>query len=105
VHHERWNGDPWQQLGDVDVAKDVEQPYRRVGRCGEPLQFVELPHLLLRRVILVGHSSSGVVITGVADRAPERIAPVVYLDALCPTTVKPCSTWSRPTGARRLRGW
>jgi pimeloyl-ACP methyl ester carboxylesterase len=38
----------------------------------------------LRDVILVGHSSSGVVITGVADRAPERIAHVVYLDAFVP---------------------
>ncbi len=35
-------------------------------------------------VILVGHSSSGAVITGVADRAPERIAHVVYLDAFVP---------------------
>jgi pimeloyl-ACP methyl ester carboxylesterase len=35
-------------------------------------------------VILVGHSSSGVVITGVADRVPERIARVVYLDAFVP---------------------
>ena len=38
----------------------------------------------LRDVVLVGHSSSGVVITGVADRAPERIAHVVYLDAFVP---------------------
>jgi pimeloyl-ACP methyl ester carboxylesterase len=34
--------------------------------------------------MLVGHSSSGAVITGVADRAPERIAHVVYLDAFVP---------------------
>ena len=38
----------------------------------------------LRDVILVGHSSSGVVITGVADREPGRIAHVVYLDAFVP---------------------
>jgi len=38
----------------------------------------------LRDVILVGHSSSGAVITGAADRAPERIAHVVYLDAFVP---------------------
>ena len=35
-------------------------------------------------VILVGHSSSGAVITGAAGRAPERIAQVVYLDAFVP---------------------
>jgi pimeloyl-ACP methyl ester carboxylesterase len=38
----------------------------------------------LHDVILVGHSSSGVVITGVADGAPERIAHIVYLDAFVP---------------------
>jgi pimeloyl-ACP methyl ester carboxylesterase len=38
----------------------------------------------LRHVILVGHSSSGVVITGVADGAAERIAHIVYLDAFVP---------------------
>jgi pimeloyl-ACP methyl ester carboxylesterase len=38
----------------------------------------------LRDVVLVGHSSSGAVITGVADRAPAQIAHVVYLDAFVP---------------------
>lgn len=38
----------------------------------------------LSGVILVGNSSGGVVITGVADRVPERIARVVYLDAFVP---------------------
>ena len=38
----------------------------------------------LREVILVGHSSGGIVITGVADRVPERLAHVVYLDAFVP---------------------
>lgn len=38
----------------------------------------------LQRVILVGHSYGGMVITGVADRAPGRIANIVYLDAAYP---------------------
>lgn len=38
----------------------------------------------LRDIILVGNSSGGMVITGVADSAPERIAHVVYLDAFVP---------------------
>jgi pimeloyl-ACP methyl ester carboxylesterase len=38
----------------------------------------------LNRVILVGHSSSGAVITGVAERVPERLAHIVYLDAFVP---------------------
>jgi pimeloyl-ACP methyl ester carboxylesterase len=34
----------------------------------------------LRDVVLVGHSYSGLVVTGVAGRAPERLAQVVYVD-------------------------
>jgi len=40
----------------------------------------------LHDVYLVGHSYGGMVITGVADRAPERIGNVVYLDAAFPMT-------------------
>ncbi|MGI9145441.1 MAG: alpha/beta fold hydrolase [Chloroflexota bacterium] len=38
----------------------------------------------LRGVILVGHSYGGMVITGVADRAADRIGSLVYLDAFLP---------------------
>ena len=38
----------------------------------------------LRDVILAGHSYSGMVITGVADRAPDRIGQLVYMDATIP---------------------
>jgi pimeloyl-ACP methyl ester carboxylesterase len=39
----------------------------------------------LRDVILVGHSYGGMVITGVADRAADRIGRLVFLDAATPT--------------------
>jgi len=39
----------------------------------------------LRDVILVGHSYGGMVITGVADRAPSRVGHLVYLDAATPS--------------------
>jgi pimeloyl-ACP methyl ester carboxylesterase len=35
----------------------------------------------LHEVVLVGHSYAGQVITGVADRVPERIALLVYVDS------------------------
>ncbi|RIK43326.1 MAG: alpha/beta hydrolase [Chloroflexi bacterium] len=38
----------------------------------------------LHEVILVGKSYSGIVITGVAEQTPERLAHLVYLDALVP---------------------
>jgi pimeloyl-ACP methyl ester carboxylesterase len=39
----------------------------------------------LDQVILVGHSFSGIAITGVADRMRERVRRLVYFDALVPT--------------------
>src|SRR5487761_1533732 len=39
----------------------------------------------LREVILVGHSYGGMVIAGVAERSPDRIAHAVYLDAFVPS--------------------
>jgi pimeloyl-ACP methyl ester carboxylesterase len=36
----------------------------------------------LNEVILVGHSFGGIPITGVADRIPERLAHLVYFDAI-----------------------
>ncbi|WP_438483116.1 alpha/beta hydrolase [Oleiharenicola lentus] len=39
----------------------------------------------LTDVILVGHSYGGMVVTGVVDRAPERIKRVIYLDAMVPS--------------------
>jgi len=38
----------------------------------------------LTNVVLVGHSYGGMVITGVADRVPELVAHLVYVDALLP---------------------
>lgn len=39
----------------------------------------------LKDVVLVGHSYSGLVVTGVADRSPERVQRIVYLDSQIPT--------------------
>jgi len=38
----------------------------------------------LRGVVLVGHSYGGMPITVVAERAPERLRRLVYLDAFAP---------------------
>ena len=38
----------------------------------------------LRDFILLGHSYGGMVVTGVADRVPERVRHLVYLDAFVP---------------------
>jgi len=58
-------------------------------------------------IILVGHSHAGIAISGVADRIPERIRHLVYLDAvilesgvtafdMLPPEVRPrAGSWSR----------
>ena len=38
----------------------------------------------LHDVVLCGHSYAGMVVSGVADRMPERIAALVYVDAFVP---------------------
>jgi pimeloyl-ACP methyl ester carboxylesterase len=53
----------------------------------------------LRDVVLMGHSYGGMVITGVADRVPDRIKCIVYVDAFLPEdgeSVNSLSTRPRP---------
>jgi pimeloyl-ACP methyl ester carboxylesterase len=38
----------------------------------------------LQRVILTGHGYGGMVITGVAERVPERLSHLIFLDAFSP---------------------
>src|SRR5258708_39893232 len=38
----------------------------------------------LRDIVLVGHSYGGMVATGVADRARDRITQLIYIDAFVP---------------------
>ncbi len=38
----------------------------------------------IEQAVLVGHSFGGMVISAVADAAPERVAQLVYLDAIVP---------------------
>jgi pimeloyl-ACP methyl ester carboxylesterase len=66
----------------------------------------------LRQVVLVGHSFGGMVATGVADRAPERIAQIIYLDAFVPADgdclldlVSPPARAQIVEGCRRGDGW
>ncbi len=56
----------------------------------------------LRGVILVGHSYGGLVITGVVDQAPERIAHLVYLDTFVPRDGESMADMSQMT-MRMLR--
>ena len=63
--------------------------------------------------VLVGHSYGGMVITGAADRIPERIKALVYLDAFLPENGKAVLDLALPersaamwkTVAEKGNGW
>lgn len=57
----------------------------------------------LHDVILVGHSYGGTVITGVAERVPDRIRRLVYLDASVPSDGESNDDVIGPTMAAQLR--
>ena len=59
----------------------------------------ELAVLDVERVVLVGHSYGGMVITAVADRAPDRVDALVYLDAFVPEDGDSC--WTLTTDEQR----
>ncbi len=55
----------------------------------------------LTEVILCGHSYAGLVITGVADKIPERLHALVYIDAYIPKDGDSC--WSLTSNVYRER--
>jgi pimeloyl-ACP methyl ester carboxylesterase len=65
----------------------------------------------LRDIVLLGHSYGGMVATGVADRAPERIAQLIYLDAFVPREGQSLFDLNEPAvepmraAARAGEGW
>ena len=58
----------------------------------------------LKDVILVGHSYGGMVISGVAEQAPARVAQLVYLDAFMPEDGKAVTDYA-PLPPTSADGW
>ena len=59
----------------------------------ERLALDEVRALGFEKVILVGHSMGGVAITAAAERAPEKIAAIVYLTAFMPQSGVPAISY------------
>ena len=57
----------------------------------------------LSDVVLVGHSYGGMVITGVADKVPERIGRLAYVDAFVPTHGMAAFDLMPPEAAKAMR--
>jgi len=65
---------------------------RNIGLDTHVLDIIQaLGYQNLNEVILVGHSYGGMVIGGVAEKVPERIRRLVYLDAYIPQDNKSAS--------------
>lgn len=62
----------------------------------------------LEDFVLVGHSFAGKVVAAVADRAPETVRMLLYLDAFRPEKVRtpqgafPVEEWNPPPGSRTI---
>jgi pimeloyl-ACP methyl ester carboxylesterase len=100
IVHGAWSGGwDWKNVGDLLIA-DGNTVYRPTltglgERCNLSNTNIDLStHIQdivnvilwenLHDIVLVGHSYGGMVITGVADRVPDRIKRIVYIDALVP---------------------
>jgi pimeloyl-ACP methyl ester carboxylesterase len=57
----------------------------------------------LRDIVLIGHSYGGMVATGVADRARDRITQLIYLDAFVPDDGQSLLDLNEP-GRQHMRG-
>jgi pimeloyl-ACP methyl ester carboxylesterase len=57
----------------------------------------------LRDVVLLGHSYGGMVVTATADRRPERVGRLVYLDAFVPEDGKCAFDYVVPERAAAFR--
>src|SRR5580704_8384410 len=54
----------------------------------------------LRDIVLVGHSYGGMVATGVADRARDRVTQLIYIDAFVPDDGQSLLDLNEPARAR-----
>jgi pimeloyl-ACP methyl ester carboxylesterase len=96
VHGSWAGGTVWHKLEPLLAAHRVFTPTLsgfHVGEIAKPemglhAHIAEIADLIerenLENVVLVGHSYGGMVIQGVAERAPNRISRLVFLDAFIP---------------------
>jgi pimeloyl-ACP methyl ester carboxylesterase len=62
-----------------------------------------IEHHELDGIVLCGHSYGGMVVAGAADRLPQRIKSLVFLDAFIPTPGKSLFDLQPPETAQRMR--
>ncbi len=62
-----------------------------------------IKHEELKDFVLIGHSYGGMVATGVADRVPDRVSQLIYLDAFVPRDGQSLLDLQGPDAARGMR--
>ena len=91
VHGGQRGGSDWDQVaallerrGHATFAPTLSRPDESTlgGHVSQVRELIEVNDL--EGVVLVGHSYASMVITGVADRMPERIKHLVYVDCAVP---------------------
>ncbi|MDQ1280831.1 MAG: hypothetical protein QG670_2094 [Thermoproteota archaeon] len=118
VHGSFGGGWCWRLVAPLlrNLGHDVQTPTltglgerTHLLRCGVDLNthIEDVANLLfyedLSKVVLVGHSYAGMVITGVAAKMPERIAKLIYLDAYVPIDGQSeVDLWPPPTSSDRF---
>jgi pimeloyl-ACP methyl ester carboxylesterase len=100
IVHGAWGGSwAWRRVDTLLRAKDFNVYRPQLTGLGERVHLTrpdiglsthidDVVNMILfedlHDIILVGHSYGGMVITGVADRVPDRIRRLVYVDAFVP---------------------
>ena len=57
----------------------------------------------LRDIVLIGHSYGGMVATGVADRARDRVTQLIYIDAFVPKDGQALADLVPPAQAQKMK--
>ena len=117
VHGGGWGGNCWSQVAVClrDRGHEVFTP--TLTGLGERAHLASpdtdldthindivglLEYYDLRRVILVGHSYGGMVVTGAADRCIDRISHLVFLDAHAPRDGESAADLAGPAATEQM---
>lgn len=119
--HGTWHGGwCWQWLAPLLEAEGHKVTRPTLTGCGERQHLIgpdvgldthitDILHAIefagAEDIVLVGHSFSGVTITGVADRLRGRIKHLVYFDALIPTDMRKAAVMRDPDTGRYPNWW
>ncbi|WP_433677422.1 alpha/beta fold hydrolase [Microbacterium gorillae] len=85
-------GRPADEVADIGIEDWVNAVVAVIDTAGEP-------------VVLVGHSGGGNVVWGAADRRPERVARVIFVDTVPPAPDRGISEFPVVDGVIPFPGW